>query len=193
MADGWLLTCPGHFTARNDQVPIVQEAGWGPGPVWTVAENLAPTRVRSLDHIVRSQSLYRLSYPTHRQQQKSPQFNLQAIVLEHALVSPFQNHTVSRQFVFLSYMLYCSLLHFSILNFHMRYYQSQQVSFSIANFPPPDWLVILRHFLHSRWNCCTAATRSAQYTWQDYKTNKDILSELKISPVLVKTQNYRRK
>ena len=25
-------------------VPIVQEAGWAPGPVWTGAENLAPHR-----------------------------------------------------------------------------------------------------------------------------------------------------
>ena len=24
-------------------VPIVQEAGWAPGPVWTDAENVAPT------------------------------------------------------------------------------------------------------------------------------------------------------
>jgi len=28
-------------------VPIVQEAGWAPGPVWTGAENLAPTGIRS--------------------------------------------------------------------------------------------------------------------------------------------------
>jgi hypothetical protein len=27
----------------KDPVPIVQEAGWAPGPVWTGAENLAPT------------------------------------------------------------------------------------------------------------------------------------------------------
>jgi hypothetical protein len=26
----------------KDPVPIVQEAGWASGPVWTVAENLAP-------------------------------------------------------------------------------------------------------------------------------------------------------
>ena len=30
---------PGHFTPGY---PIVQEAGWAPGPVWTCAENLAP-------------------------------------------------------------------------------------------------------------------------------------------------------
>ena len=31
-----------HFTPRKDPVPIVQEAGWAPGPVWTGAENVAP-------------------------------------------------------------------------------------------------------------------------------------------------------
>jgi len=28
----------------KDSVPIVQEAGWDPGPVWSGAENLAPHR-----------------------------------------------------------------------------------------------------------------------------------------------------
>jgi hypothetical protein len=28
------------FTSWKDPVPIVQEAGWAPGPVWTGAENL---------------------------------------------------------------------------------------------------------------------------------------------------------
>ena len=32
------------FTPGNDPVPIVQEAGWGPVPVWTGAENVAPHR-----------------------------------------------------------------------------------------------------------------------------------------------------
>jgi hypothetical protein len=30
----WLTPHPGHFTPRKDPVPIVQEAGWAPGPVW---------------------------------------------------------------------------------------------------------------------------------------------------------------
>ena len=33
---------PAAFTPGKDPVPIVQEAGWAPGPVWTGAENLAP-------------------------------------------------------------------------------------------------------------------------------------------------------
>jgi len=53
------------FTPGKDPVPIVQEAGWTPGPVWTGAENHAPTGIRSLDCPARSQSLYRLRYLAH--------------------------------------------------------------------------------------------------------------------------------
>ena len=53
---------PGRFTPMKDPVLIVQEAGWAPGPVWTGAENLAPTDIRSPDRPDRSESLYRLSY-----------------------------------------------------------------------------------------------------------------------------------
>ena len=50
------------FTPAEDPVPIVQEAGWAPGPVWTGAENLVPTGIRSPDRPASSQSLYRLRY-----------------------------------------------------------------------------------------------------------------------------------
>jgi len=53
------------FTPGKDPVPIVQEAGWAPGPFRTGAENLAPTGIRSLDRPIRNQSLYRLRYPAH--------------------------------------------------------------------------------------------------------------------------------
>jgi len=33
-----------HFTPGKDPAPIVQQAGWAPGPVWTGAENLASHR-----------------------------------------------------------------------------------------------------------------------------------------------------
>ena len=33
------------FTPGKDLIPIVQEAGWAPGLVWTGAENLASTRI----------------------------------------------------------------------------------------------------------------------------------------------------
>jgi hypothetical protein len=61
---GWSARRPGRFTIGKDPVPIVQEAGWAPGPVWTCAKILAPTGIRSPDRPARSQSLYRLSYPS---------------------------------------------------------------------------------------------------------------------------------
>ena len=37
------------FPRKIDQVSLVKEGGWAPGPVWTGAENLVSTRIRSLD------------------------------------------------------------------------------------------------------------------------------------------------
>jgi hypothetical protein len=59
---GWSAPRPGHFTPGKDPVPIVQEAGWTPGPVWTCAKNFAPIGIRSPDRPARNQSPYRLSY-----------------------------------------------------------------------------------------------------------------------------------
>ena len=59
---GWSTLRPGRFTHGKEPVPVLQEAGWAPGPVWTAAENLVPTRIRSQDRPARSESLYRLSY-----------------------------------------------------------------------------------------------------------------------------------
>ena len=36
-----------HFTPRKDSVPILQEAGWAPGAVWTGSKNLVPTGIWS--------------------------------------------------------------------------------------------------------------------------------------------------
>ena len=44
-------------------VPVVLEPGWAPGLIWTGAENLSSTGIRSPDRPARSESLYRLSYP----------------------------------------------------------------------------------------------------------------------------------
>jgi len=54
------------FTPGKDPLPIVQKAGWVPGPVWTGAEILASTGTRSPNRPARSQSLYRLRYRSHQ-------------------------------------------------------------------------------------------------------------------------------
>ena len=45
-------------------VPILEEAGWAPGPGWTDGKS-RPHRDSIPDRPARSQSLYRLSYPAH--------------------------------------------------------------------------------------------------------------------------------
>ena len=66
---GWVVssTPRPHFTPGKDPVPIVQEGGWAPGPVWT-GRISRPHRESIPDRPARSQSLYRLSYlPPHTQ------------------------------------------------------------------------------------------------------------------------------
>jgi hypothetical protein len=50
------MSRPGHFTLGKDLVPIVYEAGWAPGPVWTGVENLAPTEFQYPDRLAHSDS-----------------------------------------------------------------------------------------------------------------------------------------
>ena len=59
---GWSTPRPGRFTPGEDPVPIVQEAGWAPGPVCTGVEYLVPTGIQSPDCPACSKSLYHLSY-----------------------------------------------------------------------------------------------------------------------------------
>ena len=65
MGVGGQRHAPAALPPGKDPVTIVQEAGWAPGPVWTGAENLTPTGIRSPDRPARSESLYWLSYPTY--------------------------------------------------------------------------------------------------------------------------------
>ena len=64
---GWVVssTPRPQITPGNDPVPILQEAGWAPGPVWTGGKP-RPHRDSIPDRSARSQSLNRLSYPAHQ-------------------------------------------------------------------------------------------------------------------------------
>ena len=57
----WSAARPGRTL---DPVPILQEAGWAPGPVWT-GEKSRPHRDSIPDRPTCSQLLYRLSYRAH--------------------------------------------------------------------------------------------------------------------------------
>ena len=63
---GWVVssTPRPHFTPGKDPVPILQEAGWAPGPIWTGGKS-RPHRDSIPDCPACSQSLYRLSYRSH--------------------------------------------------------------------------------------------------------------------------------
>ena len=63
---GWVVssTPRPHFTPGKDPVPILQEVGWAPGPVWTGGKS-RPHRDSIPDRPARSQSIYRLSYLAH--------------------------------------------------------------------------------------------------------------------------------
>ena len=53
-----------HFTPEKDPIPILQEAGWASGPVWTGGKS-RPHRDSIPDRPAHSQSLYWLSYLVH--------------------------------------------------------------------------------------------------------------------------------
>ena len=55
---------PAALYPRKDPVPIVQEAGWAPGPVWT-GEKSRPHRDSIPDRPARRELLYQLSYLAH--------------------------------------------------------------------------------------------------------------------------------
>ena len=63
MGAGGQQQAPAALLPRKSRYPNVQEAGGPQGPVWTVAENLVPSGIRSPERPARSESLYRLSYP----------------------------------------------------------------------------------------------------------------------------------
>ena len=60
--EGWSTPRSGSYTPVTGPVPIVYEAGWAPGPVWTGTKNLAPpTRITSPDRPDYTETQYRLS------------------------------------------------------------------------------------------------------------------------------------
>ena len=54
---GGIHHAPAALPPGNAPVPIMQEAGWEQGLVWTGAENLDPTGIRSPHRLARSKSL----------------------------------------------------------------------------------------------------------------------------------------
>jgi hypothetical protein len=82
-----------HFTPEKDTVPIVQEAGWDPGPVWTSAKTspLSGFDPRAVQPV--AQSLYRLIYPAHKDEKVfmcSHRVAYDACVIVYVIVQTFE-------------------------------------------------------------------------------------------------------
>jgi hypothetical protein len=73
---------------ERNPVPIVQEAGWAPGLVWTAVENLASTRIWSPDRPAHSESLYQLHYLGPHHTYSGFQIML---CFKHMLIAPVKN------------------------------------------------------------------------------------------------------
>ena len=63
MGEGGQRHDPADLPRERDPVPIVQEAGCGPGRAWKMAENFVSIEIRTPANSARSESLYRLQYP----------------------------------------------------------------------------------------------------------------------------------
>jgi hypothetical protein len=55
---GWSTPRPYKFSLEIDPVPIIRKDMWAAGPVWTGAENLAPTSIRCPQRPALCESLY---------------------------------------------------------------------------------------------------------------------------------------
>jgi hypothetical protein len=60
---GWVVhaTPQPFYHQETDTIYIMEEAGWAPGPLWTGAENLTSTRIRSADCAACSDLVYWLT------------------------------------------------------------------------------------------------------------------------------------
>ena len=71
---------PGRFLPPGKTLyALYRRTEWAPGPVWTGAENLAPTGIRSSDRPAHSHSLYRLRYPDHIIQSTIPRIRVEEL------------------------------------------------------------------------------------------------------------------
>jgi len=55
---------PAALSRERDTAQTVEDSEWAPGPVWRGVESLVPTGIRHVDRPARSQSVYRVCYPS---------------------------------------------------------------------------------------------------------------------------------
>ena len=84
---GWVVNATSRLLDPWERyaVPILQEAGWAPGPVWTGAKNLAYCGIRSPDRLACRESHYRPSNrgPEWKRRKKKLNVSLHNRVFQH--------------------------------------------------------------------------------------------------------------
>ena len=84
--DEWSTSRPRSFTLGNGPVPIVKEARWAPGPVWTNAENIAPIGIRSPQRVAKPTTLSRPAKThTHTHTHTHTQIHINVIQLQEPI------------------------------------------------------------------------------------------------------------
>ena len=126
---GWVVSSTPRlfFTTGKNPVPIVQEAGWAPGPVWTGGKSRLH-RDSIPDRPARIQSLYRLSYRAHNP------------VLYDNIIGPpsYMRSVVNRKVVMRRISVYsCPLSH--CVNMHWQNYYRVLISVCVV----PTWFSLL--------------------------------------------------
>jgi hypothetical protein len=128
-----LCHAPATSPRERDPVPIIQEAGLFPGPVWMGAENLIPIGVRSPDHPALSESLYRLSSPG--------QFVTWTIKLIEIVHTSYILHLTSQRTQFVSIIKINRLIFFREMMAVLSFMENKFILLKIQRL-----FKILRHF-----------------------------------------------
>ena len=105
---GWVVssTPRPHFTPGKDPVPILQEAGWAPGPVWTGGKISSPPVFVPGPSSPVAQSLYRLSYRAHN-----------STVIRMLYIFTVLGSVTNRSLL----LLYVLILHFTFFVYYVYY------------------------------------------------------------------------
>jgi len=125
-----------YFTPGKDPVPILQEAWWNPGPVWSGGKS-RPHRDSIPDRPCGSQSLYRLSYPAHSEG------------VQHVLWNSQVHDRVNKGLPLLDKLIRTSFFFRMHLNVTFPIPQSLQVVSSLKAFLPNFLNALLTDSMHA--------------------------------------------
>jgi hypothetical protein len=140
---GWVVssTPRPHFNPGKDPVPILQEAGWAPGSVWT-GKKSRPHQDLIPDHPAHSQLLYRLSYPAHNVQEIPTQIYRQLTQQIHG-AGPFLLRSTTNSLLLWNSNVHCHIHKSHLLNYILNQFNLVDTfisHFTYSRSPGNHWL-----------------------------------------------------